>query len=136
MKALFFMIFIAGLAVAPPRLAMGDTIDGRVFQVNLPAEDVTLFYVEARAVFTVKLRTKTASVEGQKMYIGDGQVAIDLVAHSSKGIFLQDVEYKQGDQFKKGSKIKVRPGYKKATELKPGDVYVTLPGVSFALPGK
>jgi hypothetical protein len=63
-------------------------------------------------------------------------VDIELVAHATDGIFLQGVAYRNGDQFKKGSAIKVRPGYKKASELKPGDVYVTLPGISFELPGK
>jgi hypothetical protein len=76
----------------------------------------------------------SASVEGEKLYIGDGAVAIDLVAHPSQGIFLQGVKYHQGDKFAKGGSIKVRPGHKKATDLKPGEVYVVLPGVSFELP--
>ena len=136
MKTMYSMIFVSVLAVASLRPALADTISGRVTQIKLPAEDVTLYYVEARDVFTVRMKTKSASVEGQKMYIGDGRVAIDLVAHSTKGIFLQGMEYKQGDQLKKGVTIEVRPGYKNATELKPGDVYVTLPGVLFSLPGK
>jgi hypothetical protein len=129
-------MFGAVLVVALPRAAQAESIDGRVIQVELPDEDVTLFYVEARAVFTVKLKSDSASVECHRLYIGDGKVAIELVAHATDGIFLQGVKYRNGDQFKKGSKIKVRPGYKKASELKPGDVYVTLPGVSFELPGK
>ena len=129
------VMFIA-VVLGAPWPARGDSIDGRVVQVQLPAQDVTLLYIEARAVFTVQLKTKTASVEGQKLYLGDGNVAIDLVAHPTDGIFLQGVNYHNGDQFKNGSTIKVRAGYKKASELTPGDVYVTLPGVSFELPGK
>lgn len=136
MRVLPCIVFIVVLAASPPRLAIGDTIDGRVFQVELPAEDVTLLYVEARSVFTVRLKANTASVEGQKMYIGDGKVAIDLVASSNNGILLQGVKYKQGAQFKNGAAIMVRPGYKKASELKRGDIYVTLPGVLFELPSK
>jgi hypothetical protein len=113
-----------------------DAIDGRVIQVQLPNEDITLYYVEARAVFTVKLETRSTTMEGQRFYIGDGQVAVELVAHATDGIFLQTVKYKQGDQFKKGSTIKIQPGNKKAADLLPGDVYVTLPGVTFELPKK
>jgi hypothetical protein len=132
----FAVRLVAALVVIHSWPARGESIDGRVVRVQLPAQDVTLFYIEARAVFTVRLETETASVEGQRLYIGDGEVAIDLVAHATDGIFLQEVEHRQGDQFKKGAAIKLRPGYKKASELNPGDVYVTLPGVSFELPGK
>jgi hypothetical protein len=128
-------MFIAVLEVGAPWPARGESIDGRVLQVELPDQDITLLYIEAREVFTVQLRTRSASVEGQKLYIGDGNVAIDLVAHPTDGVFLQGVKYHNGDQFKNGSTIRVRAGYKKASELKPGDVYVTLPGVSFELPG-
>src|SRR5262249_58493920 len=96
-------------------------------------QDITLFYVEAPAVFTVRIVSGSASVEGQKLYIGDGKVAIELVAHATDGIFLQGVKYYNGDQFKNGSTIKVRVGYKKASELQPGDGYGTLAGLSFEL---
>jgi hypothetical protein len=71
MRAMVSMICVTVLAVSLCA-AMNDAIDGRVIQVELPAEDVTLLYVEARSVLTVKLKAKTASVESQKMYIGDG----------------------------------------------------------------
>ena len=135
MRMPFAVMFIAVLVVGAPWPARGGSIDGRVLQVKLPPQDVTLLYIEAREVFTVQLKTRSASVEGQKLYLGDGKVAIDLVAHPTDGIFLQGVKYHQGDQFKNGSTIRVRAGYKKASELKPGDVYVTLPGVSFEMPG-
>jgi hypothetical protein len=112
------------------------TVGASVVQVRLPAQDITLLYVEAAGGFTVKLEAKDGTVEGKKYYIGDGAVAIDLVADPADGIFLQGVKYRQGDQFKNGSTIKVRPGYKKASDLKPGDVYVTLPGVTFELPAR
>src|SRR5262245_14669892 len=102
------------VVVALSRPAQADSIDGNVIQVQLPAQDITLFYVEARAAFTVRLATESASVEGQRLYIGDGEVAIELVAHATDGIFLQEVNYRNGDQFKKGSSIKVRPDYKRA----------------------
>ena len=135
MRLPFAVICTAVLVVGSTWEARGDSIDGRVLQVQLPAQDVTLLYIEARTGFTVQLKTATASVEGQKFYLGDCKVAIDLVAHRTDEIFLQGVEYHQGDLFKNGSTIKVRPGYKWAAELKPGDVYVTLPGVSFELSG-
>lgn len=112
------------------------TVAAGVVRVRLPAQDVTLFYVEAKGGFTVKLEAKDGTVEGKKFYIGDGAIAIDLVADPAEGIFLQGVRYRQGDQFKKGSTVKVRPGYKKASDLKPGDVYVVLPAVKFEVPAK
>lgn len=133
MRASLATVLVVVLAGAPAR---ADSVDGRVVQVRLPAQDVTLSYIEATVGFTVQLKTKDAAVEAQKLYIGDGTVAIDLVAHPTNGIFLQGVKYRQGDEFKKGSTIQVRAGYKKASELRPGDVYVTLPGVSFELPAK
>ncbi|MCA9137212.1 MAG: hypothetical protein KDB00_10645 [Planctomycetales bacterium] len=136
MKMTGFAVFALMLALFSPASTVADTVDGRVFQVQLPREDVTLFYVEARSGFTVKMETETAAVEGQKLYVGDGKVAIDLVAHSTQGIYLQGVKYRQGDQFKNGATIKVLAGFKQAAELKPGDVYVTLPGVAFELPKK
>jgi hypothetical protein len=134
MRMLSSVMCVGLLAVAQSAPASEDSIDGRVIQVVLPAQDVTLFYVESRAVFTVQLKTEGASVQGQRFYIGDGKVAMELVAHVTDGIFLQGVKYRQGDQFKKGAVITVRPGHKKASELKPGEVYVVLPGVSFELP--
>lgn len=114
----------------------GANIVGSVVHVRLPDQDVMLFYTETNRGFTVRLEAKDGSIEGKKLYIGDGTVAADLVADPANGIFLQGVMYRQGDQFKKGSSIKLRAGYKKASDLKPGDVYVTLPGVTFELPGK
>lgn len=99
----------------------------------MPDQDVTLYYVERLGAFSVELRADDASVEAQKMYIGDGTVAILLVAHPTNGIRLQGDKLRQGDKFESGAKIQVKPGYKKASELSPGDVYVTLP-VTFVLP--
>jgi hypothetical protein len=134
----FVAVVFAGVAVVsiPPPRSWADTIDGRVVQVKLPNQDVTLSYVERKGGFTVELETKDGSVEGQKLFIGDGMVAVELVAHPSNGIFLQGDKYRQGDQFKAGSTIKVKPGFKKASALTAGDVYVVLPGVKFELPNK
>lgn len=136
MRFLFEVMFVALLGLAALPSVRGDTIDGRVTQVHLPAEDITLYYIEAKGAFTVKLETKHATVEGQTLYVGDGRVAVELIAHATDGIFLQGTNLRQGDQFRKGSTLKVRPGYKKASDLAPGSVYVILPGVTFELPGK
>lgn len=132
MRFLSAVILVSVLAAS----SRADSIDGRVVQVQLPAQDVTLYYIESKGGFTVKLESGASSVEGQKLYIGDGEAAVELVAHPTDGIFLQGVKYRQGDQFKKGSTIKIGPGHKKAAELRPGDVYVVLPGVSFELAGR
>jgi hypothetical protein len=125
----------AAVVAAVPQLREEKSIDGRVVQVALPPQDVTLMFIEAREVFTVRLETPSASVEGRKLYIGDGDVAVDLVA-THQGLSLQGVACRQGDQFKKGSTIQVRAGYKKPAELKPGDVYVVLTAVFFKLPAE
>lgn len=46
-----------------------------VIDVRLPAQDITLFYVERRDGFTVKLETTDGSIEAQRLYIGDGKIA-------------------------------------------------------------
>ncbi|QDV29194.1 hypothetical protein Spb1_10700 [Planctopirus ephydatiae] len=131
---LFFAVVFAGVSLAAVPPASADSIDGRVVQVRLPDQDITLSYVERKSGFTVELESNDGSVEGQKLFVGDGTVAIELVAHPSNGIFLQGNQYRQGDQFKKGSTIKLKPGFKKASALTAGDVYVVLPGVNFELP--
>ncbi len=107
-----------------------------VVYIKLPAQDITLSYVERRDGFTVELETNDGSIEAQRLYIGDGKIAALLYADPSEGIFLQGVKYKQGDVFRNGSTIKVRPGYKNVSDLKSGDLYVTLPGIKFELPEK
>lgn len=129
-------LLISAVVVVASAPAFADTIDSRVVQVTLPNQDVTLHYVERSPGFTVELKAKDGAVEAPRVYIGDGTVAVELFAHPIDGLFLQDVKLKQGDQFKKGGTIKVRLGYKKATELVAGDVYVKLPGVTFELPAK
>jgi hypothetical protein len=131
---LFFAMVFAGVSLAAVPSAWADSIDGSVVQVRLPNQDITLSYVERKSGFTVELEANDGSVEGQKLFVGDGTVAIELVAHPSNGIFLQGNQYRQGDQFKKGSTIKLKPGFKKASALTAGDVYVVLPGVNFELP--
>lgn len=133
MRLLFAVVF-AGVSLAAIPPARADSIDGSVVQVRLPNQDITLSYVERKSGFTVELEANDGSVEGQKLFVGDGTVAIELIAHPSNGIFLQGNQYRQGDQFKKGSTIKLKPGFKKASALTAGDVYVVLPGVNFELP--
>lgn len=127
-------VLLMSLAGFTRAAAGAESIDGRVVQFQMPAEDFTLYYVEAREVFTVKLASKTASIEAPRMYIGDGEIAIELYANSINGLRLQSTDKKQGDTFKQDSRIQVEPGYKRASELKPGDLYVTLPGIIFDLP--
>jgi hypothetical protein len=136
MRPSYLFASLIGLVLLPLQHLQGDSIDGGVVQVRLPSQDVTLYYVERKGGMTVELKAESASVEGRKLYLGDGKVAIELVVHKTDGILLQGVEYRQGDQFKNGSTIKVRPGYKSAAALVPGDVYVTLPGVTFEVPEK
>lgn len=117
--------------------ARGESIDGRVVKIDFPVADVSLGYVETPGVFSVELDAGSIAVRGQKFYLGDGKIAVELEAHETKGIFFQRTEHlNQGFVFKKYDVVKVRPGYKRAGELKPGEVYVVFPGVKFELPTK
>ncbi len=109
--------------------------DGSFTWVSLPADDVTFTYVE-RAPFTVKVEAAGSTVEGRRFYIGDNKVAIELVAHPLDGIFLQGVNRGGNFIMTKGATISVKPGYKKPLDLKPGDVYVVLPGIKFEIAEK
>lgn len=128
------LVLTAAMLVLVPMAAQGDTIDGGVIQVRLPGEDATLLYVEARGGFTVRLQTDNSSIEARRMYLGDGKVAVELVADALKGPLFQGLELDQGYVFKKDATIKVLPGFKKAVDLNPGSVYVILPGVTFEVP--
>ncbi len=128
------IVWITGTLVLLPMSAQGDTIDGGVIQVRLLGEDATLLYVEARGGFTVRLQTDNSSIEARRMYLGDGKVAVELVADAFKGPLFQGLELDQGYVFKKDATVKVLPGFKKAVDLKPGSVYVVLPGVTFEVP--
>lgn len=126
-----FVLALALISPAYVSVGAGETIDGRVIQVQLSKHDVSVAYIERKGSFTVELETKDASIEGPRMYLGDGTIAVELIAHPTDGIFLQGERLQQGDKIKAGSTIQVKPGFKKVSELKPGDVYVKLPSVIF-----
>src|SRR5262245_59522033 len=127
------LAFVATIFVLTAFAARSDGIDRRVYEVRLPDEDIVVGYYEGDP-FTVKLSATNPAVEGVQFYIGDGTLALQLVAHPSKGIFFQGVELLNGHVFKKGSTVKARPGYKQRSDLPPGTVYVVLPGVKFQAP--
>ena len=114
--------------------AQAQSIRGEVVQVRMPAEDIRFAFVESRGGMTVELRTESTSVQGRKLYVGDGAVALELEANDS-GIWLQKSErFGQGDRLPVGSTIAVKPGYHSAVDLKQGDVYVILQGIKFQMP--
>ena len=105
-----------------------ESIDGRVVVVDFPFEDIQLKYVESRGGFAVHVNAKSVYVSGTKFYVGDGTVAVKLESTASKGIVFQGVtKLEHGFKFNKGEIITLLPGHKKASELKPGDVYLKLP---------
>ncbi|MFO0869285.1 MAG: hypothetical protein U0935_10170 [Pirellulales bacterium] len=135
-----FVVALALAVVAASAIvgvACAESIDGRVVTVELPVADVTLSYVETPGAFSVELDAGNTAVRGQKFYLGDGQVAVELRATESQGILFQGTEQlNHGYVIKKYDVVKVRPGFKRASELKPGDVYVIFPGLQFVLPTK
>ncbi len=135
MKTACLMLMLAAMALVPSSSARGESIDGRVVQVYLPPGDVRLAYLETKGGMAIRLSTDRAEVIGTRFFIGDGQVAVELVAHPLNGIYLQgDTKLPSGYVFKERSVVEVRPGYKRASELGPGDVYLTLPLVTFKVP--
>lgn len=135
MRSSVFIASVLQLVSLSPLVRGEDVVDARVVQVSMPNEDVELSYIERRECFTVALLATSASVEGVDFYVGDGKVAVPLKAHSSEGIIFQETtNLPTGYVFRKGSIIEVLPGYKRAADLTPGTVYVTLPGVTFQLP--
>jgi hypothetical protein len=117
--------------------ARGESIDGRVVQVRLPAEDFTLFYVETKGGMTIELRGATASFTGTKFLVGDGEIALPLEVDPGRGIVFQKANrLRQGFEFKNTGTIRMLPGWRRAVDLKPGEIYVTLPGVRFVRPGE
>lgn len=137
MKSCYAVTLFTILALTSALDAREESVDGRVLQVMLPNEDVTLYYNETKGGMSMELRTPSASVSGTKFYIGDGQVAVEMRVHSTDGIVFQGkTKLAQGFMFKKYAVVEVLPGYKRAGELAPGDIYITLPAVNFQLPKK
>lgn len=142
MRTLLPLTILALLASLPAdslraeRRESVDAIDARVVQVELPLADVGVQYVESASGMVVELNAGNASVRGTKFYIGDGTVALELKVDHPRGIVFQGREdwIEHGSRFKKYSVIEVLPGYRQASDLEPGDVYVTLRGMNWKLP--
>jgi hypothetical protein len=128
------VLLAPALAVAPFSPPV-HAVDNHVIRVRLPDEHIVVGYVEGDP-FTVRLQAKNASVEGVSFYVGNGGIAVELRAHPSQGLVFQGELIDPPHEFKKGSTVKVRPGYKQVGDLAPGTVYVELPGVTFEVPGK
>lgn len=120
---------VAAAVTIPPETV---SIDGRVVRVELPPADVSLSYVETKGGMAIKLAAGAASVQGSKFFVGDGVVAVPLEVVPGRGIVLQGkTVLLHGHEFKRDSTVTVLPGFRKASDLRPGDVYVTLPGLVF-----
>ncbi len=127
-SAITLLVVVVAFVDTPVR---AGSLDSSVVQIRLPGEDATLVYLEAPGDFTLRLETENSSVESRRIFLGDGEVAVELRIDPVKGPLFQGEEIHSGHVFKKDATIKLRPGYKKASELRPGSVYVILPGVTF-----
>lgn len=118
-----------------PAAAADSTLDGRVVQMSMPFDDVTLRLLETRGGLTLELQASQVAIVGPKLYVGDGQAAVELQVDFRKGCVVKNGPVlSHGFVFKKGSKFPLPPGAVRAVDLQPGDVYVTLPGVQFQAP--
>lgn len=113
----------------PPKLPAGVRL--RV----IPPDEIKLMFVESFGGMTVALTTKKGVwINARKMYVGDGTIAVTLEANNH-GIWMQGSRrFSQADRFPRAL-IKVRKGYKRIEQLKPGELYVILRGVTFVEPG-
>ena len=122
----------------PTTAPTGETapsIDGRVVQIAFPIADITLDYIEARGGMSIQMVADKTSVIGNRFFVGDGTIAVELFADATAGILFQGkTKLKHGHTFKKYSVVDVQSGYKSAADLKPGDVYVIFPTLTFKLP--
>jgi hypothetical protein len=134
MRSLCLITFVAALALPAGHAGGAESIHSGVVQVRLPREDLTLLFVEARGGMTVCLKGVESQVEGRRLFLGDGRVAVALEATTAGILFQGRTGLNQGFRFRVGSVVRLLPGYRKAAELKPGDVYVTLPGITFEAP--
>lgn len=132
----FSRVVLVVVAITFAATLQADTIDGRVVQITLPSEDYSVIYTETKGGMSFELRGKTSSIQGQRLYVGNGTIAVLLEAHPSDGVIFQGQIDANGLKFTKGSVIQVKPGFKKATELQPGDIYVTLLNIDFQISKK
>lgn len=130
MRSLVLLTSLITLPLLSPQVYARDPL---IIRVRLPDADVMAGYVEGDP-FTVRLYAQDVSVEGVSFYIGNSEIAIELRAHPSRGLVLQGQLVDPPYEFKKGSTVKVLPGYKRPADLPKGTVYVELPGVKFELP--
>lgn len=119
------------VVIGGSRDGLAAPLDNSVTTIRLPGEDVTFIALESRNGNTVRLETATSSMEGRRVYIGDGDFAVEIRIDPLKGPMFQGAELRSGHVFKKDATIKLHPGYKKASDLRPGSVYVILSGVTF-----
>ncbi len=109
-----------------PRAALASSV-----QVKLPAGDVEIEYVESKEGMVLIVNSKGASVQAQRVYLGDGKIAVVFEA-SHKGFFTPNGPVNAAAiDFKEGSVIKVARGKREVWGAKPGEVYVLTPGIRF-----
>jgi hypothetical protein len=141
-RTLLPLTILALVAAVPANALRGErresvnAVDGRVVQIELPLEDIVISYVESPSGMLVELTARTTSVRGTKFYVGDGKIALELKVEHPRGIVFQgrDDLVGHGSGFKKYSVIDVLPGFKQASDLGPGDVYVKIRGMNWKLP--
>ena len=131
LRIAYVSLLVVTVFASPCGVVRAGAIDSSVVQIRLPGEDATFIYLEAPGGFTARLETENSSVEARKIFLGDGEVAVELRIDPVKGPVFQGEEIKSGHVFKKDATIKLHPGYKRASDLRPGSVYVILPGVTF-----
>ncbi|MGC4002074.1 MAG: hypothetical protein QM811_02550 [Pirellulales bacterium] len=125
------------LSITVSAQAQGPILDTRIISVRMPQEDLTLCYFEGSPSMGIELTSLSASIRGNRFYVGDGEIALLLDASQSRLTFQGTADgIAHGHVFKKGAKLQVLPGYKQVTDLKPGDVYLEFPGITFVLPNK
>ena len=140
MSSRWLVVFVAVLLASPgngpAREKAEEPIPAQVIQVVFPAGDVSISIVETKKGKAVRVSVKDSSVQAKRVYLGDGNVAVEVEAtedgvriNGKKGGLTSNLGY----TFEKGSIIAILPGQLKAGAVKAGEVYATVPGIEFVL---
>lgn len=133
MKTVCYIAIVIGLCLPaassqdkPERTKLGSSI-----QVEFPHGDVRITFVESREGMVLRADCDGVSVQAQRLYLGDGKVAVQYEALTS-GFYTPNGKVNAAAiEFKKSTTINVPPGVIEKWGTRRGEVYVNTPSLHF-----
>jgi hypothetical protein len=107
-----------------------------VTRITLPPGEVTLEFVKSKKTPTVKIIVGQTVIEGERLFLGDGKVAMEVEA-TKEGMHFPSSTGKKGLVLEgewtnqPGAVIDLGTDYLGLDQLKAGSVYVITPSVKF-----